>query len=147
MSVKTKQFSYYTLIYSDQCSHLDCYSHNVLCIILSSLLQVSVICGNILIDFNGMSTCLCQEVKESHILFVYIYIFCAVVSSDFSTQLYDDPVGWGCRIHWLHLCRGVRLPQRMSWYDTKQSDGEAPVMLELWGMWSTPSLLSLPSPL
>ena len=29
-------------------------------------------------------------------------------------------------------------------YDTKQSDGEAPVMLELWGMWSTPSL---PGPL
>ena len=31
-------------------------------------------------------------------------------------------------------------------YDTKQSDGEAPVMLELWGMQSTslwPSLLSL----
>ena len=30
-------------------------------------------------------------------------------------------------------------------YDTKQSDGVAPVMLELWGMWSTPSLL--PGPL
>ena len=27
----------------------------------------------------------------------------------------------------------------------KQSDGEAPVMLELWGMWSTPSLASHPS--
>ena len=26
----------------------------------------------------------------------------------------------------------------MSWYDTKQSNGEAPVMLELWGMQSTP---------
>ena len=26
------------------------------------------------------------------------------------------------------------------WYDTKQSDGEASVMLELWGMQSTPSL-------
>ena len=25
-------------------------------------------------------------------------------------------------------------------YDTKQSDGEAPVMLELWEMWGTPSL-------
>ena len=25
----------------------------------------------------------------------------------------------------------------------KQSDGEVPVMLELWGMWSTPSLPSL----
>ena len=32
-------------------------------------------------------------------------------------------------------------------YDTKQSDGKAPVMLELWGMWSTSSLPSLPCPL
>ena len=32
-------------------------------------------------------------------------------------------------------------------YDTKQSDDEAPVMLELWGMRSTPLLISLPSPL
>ena len=31
--------------------------------------------------------------------------------------------------------------------DTKQSDGEVPVMLELWGTWSTPSLSSLPHPL
>ena len=29
-------------------------------------------------------------------------------------------------------------------YDTKQSDGEAPVILELWGMWSTLSLLPGP---
>ncbi len=32
-------------------------------------------------------------------------------------------------------------------YDTKQSDGEIPVMLGLWGMWSTPSLPLLPAPL
>ena len=32
-------------------------------------------------------------------------------------------------------------------YDTKQSDGEVRVMLELWGMRSTPLLASLPSPL
>ena len=32
-------------------------------------------------------------------------------------------------------------------YDTKQFDGEVPVMLELWGMRSTPSLLSLPGSL
>ena len=32
-------------------------------------------------------------------------------------------------------------------YDTKQSDGESPVMLGLWGMWSTPSLPLLPGPL
>ena len=35
----------------------------------------------------------------------------------------------------------------MSWYDTKQSDDMVPVMLDLWGMQSTPSLLSLPGPL
>ena len=29
-------------------------------------------------------------------------------------------------------------------YDIKQSDGEAPVMLELWGMQSIPSLPLLP---
>ena len=34
-----------------------------------------------------------------------------------------------------------------SGYDTKQSDGEVPVMLELWGMLSIPSLPSLPGPL
>ena len=32
-------------------------------------------------------------------------------------------------------------------YDTKQSDGEAPVMLELWGILSTPLLPSLPGSL
>ena len=31
-------------------------------------------------------------------------------------------------------------------YDTKQSDGEVPVMLELWGMRNAPSLPSLPGP-
>ena len=38
-------------------------------------------------------------------------------------------------------------PNEFSGYDTKQSNGEAPVMLELWGMWSSPLLLSLPGPL
>ena len=53
------------------------------------------------------------------------------------------PVDWGCR---LHLCKGVRSP-KCSGCDTKQSDGEIPVMLELWGMWSTPSLPLLPGSL
>ena len=53
-------------------------------------------------------------------------------------------VGWGCRIHRLLFCWGVRLHHNeCPVYDTKQSDGEVPVMLELWGMRSTPSLPSL----
>ena len=65
-----------------------------------------------------------------------------------STKQSDCPIGWGCRIHWLLLCRGVRPPSRNECpaYDTKQSDGEVLVMLELWGMWSTPSLPPLPGP-
>ena len=45
------------------------------------------------------------------------------------------------------VCRGVRLHQWMSCCDTKQSDAEIPVMLELWEMWSTPLLPSFSSPL
>ena len=38
-------------------------------------------------------------------------------------------------------------PNECPGYDTKQSDGKVPVMLELWGMQSTLSLPSLPGPL
>ena len=57
------------------------------------------------------------------------------------------PVGRGCRIHRLHLCRVVRPSNECPRYDNKQSDGEVPVMLVLWGMWSNSSLPSLPGPL
>ena len=57
-------------------------------------------------------------------------------------------VGWGCRIHQLHLCKEVTpLPNEYPRYDIKQSDGEALVMLELWGMQSTPLLPLLPDTL
>ena len=53
------------------------------------------------------------------------------------------PVGRGCTIHRLLLCRGVRhLSHDCHGYNNKQS-----LMLELWGMWSTPSFPSLPGPL
>ena len=49
------------------------------------------------------------------------------------------PVGLGCIIHQLLLeCPG---------YDTKQSDVDVPVMLELWGMQNTASFLLIPVPL
>ena len=51
------------------------------------------------------------------------------------------PVNWGCRIHWLPLCRGVRPPTNEC---PKQSDSEVPVMLGVWGIRSTLSLPLLP---
>ena len=60
----------------------------------------------------------------------------------------SSQVDWGCRIQWLLLFIGVRPhPQRESWICHKQSDGEVPVILELWGLQSTPSLPSLPGSL
>ena len=44
--------------------------------------------------------------------------------------LRDCPVSWGCRIHWLQ----DPPPNECLGYDIKQSDGEVPVMLELWGI-------------
>ena len=38
-------------------------------------------------------------------------------------------------------------PNEFTGYDTQQSGGEASVMLEIWGLQSTPSLLSLTGPL
>ena len=56
-----------------------------------------------------------------------------------------------------HSCRFVSLafkplhhqknPYECPIYNTKQSNGETPVMLEHWGMPSIPSLPSLPGPL
>ena len=61
------------------------------------------------------------------------------------------PVTWGCRIHQLLLCKGVRPhhhQQQVSWiYDTKQSDVEVLVMLVLWWMQGILSLPLLPGSL
>ena len=59
------------------------------------------------------------------------------------------PVSCGCRIHQLHLYRGVRPPPHKEYpgYDNKQSDGEVPIMVELWRMQSTSSLSSVQGPL
>ena len=56
-------------------------------------------------------------------------------------------VSWGCRIHRPLLSRGVTPPNECPGYDTKQSDGEVPVMQGFWDMRSTPSLPLLPGPL
>ena len=56
-----------------------------------------------------------------------------------------SPVDWGCKIYRLHLGRMVRSPSTR--YDIKQSNGEAPVMLDIWRMPSTLSLPLLPGSL
>ena len=45
------------------------------------------------------------------------------------------------------LQKGKTLPNECLGYDTKQSDVEASAILQLWGMWSAPSLSWPPAPL
>ena len=85
-------------------------------------------------------------------------------SADFKTNLYHDKSGMYKQQRFIcfdlsnfaQLARAVGYTDCTSadgvrqnecpGYDTKQSDGEVPVMLELWEMWSTPSLPLLPGP-
>ena len=58
------------------------------------------------------------------------------------------PDSWGCGIHRLHLCSGLRPPYNVCpRYDTKKSNGEDPVMPELWRILSPLSLPLLQGPL
>ena len=72
------------------------------------------------------------------IQFPSLSFLCITRSSSSNLQ---RSVDWGGRIRRLHLCRGVR-PRSIEYpvYDTKKSDSEAPEMLKLWGMQSTPPL-------
>ena len=84
--------------------------------------------------------------KRTHFFIMYLSYF--ILLTPLLLLTIACPVGWGCRIHGLLLSRAVRPPTiRPPGYDTKQSDGEVSAVLELWGMQSTPSLLSLPGPL
>ena len=81
-------------------------------------------------------------------MYVYIYIYIYIYTYIHTHTNSSCPVCWGCRIHRLHLCGGVRPPSNeCSEYDTKRSDSEVPVMLELWGMQCTLLLPLLPGPL
>ena len=46
-------------------------------------------------------------------IYIYIYIYTHTHTHTYS-HVYVCPVGWGCRIHRLHFCRGLRPPPSMS---------------------------------
>ena len=73
-------------------------------------------------------------------LFIFIYIIITLLIH-FHLSIYLSQfvhiqlcqVGLDSRIHRLHLCRGVRSPNECPGCDTKQSDGDVPMMLGFWG--------------
>ena len=84
-----------------------------------------------------MSVCICRS--------IYLYDCLSHSIHTYLSLLVSISFVYGCRIHRLHLCSGVRPTHNgFPGYNTKQSDGEVPVMLGLWGMQCTPSLTLLP---
>ena len=95
-------------------------------------------CSEATMDSHLMQpACICHLMSRMW-AYTLLTIFKRMITSDC----------WGCRIHQMHLCRGIRFPlNKCPGYDAKQSDGEASVTLKLWRMLSTPLLPSLPGPL
>ena len=72
-------------------------------------------------------------------IYIYIYIYMSVRNFRYIFS--------NTHTHWQHLCWRIKLPQWVFWTYTKQSDGEASVMLELWEMQCTILLPLLPGAL
>ena len=67
--------------------------------------------------------------------FISMYMCVCVCVAQFYSL---SKIGWDCKINQLHLLTGL-------WPSSNTSDCDAPV-LELWRMWSSPSLPFLPDP-
>ena len=116
--------------HSKKCYEYDMQSHQIVFKRHSYIYIYMIVC---------VCVCVCVCLCVCHSMYVSDYIHTSI-----STLA---QIGWGCKIHRLDLCIGVRPPRNKCLrYDTKHSDSEVPVMLELWGLWSTPSLPSLQSP-
>ena len=92
-----------------------------------------------------------KYMRPRYAYYIYIYIYIYIYAYHTHTHIYIYiyicifyPVSLGCRIHRLLLFRGVR---PLAPNDCPRYDGEVPVMLKLSGVWSTPSLSSLPGSL
>ena len=94
--------------------------------------------------------CLIVEVLATQANFFQSSVYCTMMKCTFTFRktndflpsrlgLYNTPAA--------SLQRGKIPPNEEQGCDTKQYEGETPVMLELWGMRSTPLLPLLPGPL
>ena len=130
--------------------HLSKVTHNIQ--LSCQLVNLSGFLRRVLLPKFSISASLVVSASNISIKLLFsfsssVLIHSAAGSSTPSVVSSFCPVSWGCGIHWLHLCRGVRPPQQVSWYNIIQSDSEVSVMLSLWEMRSTPLLPSLPGSL
>ena len=122
-------------------------------VVLKKFLEISALVGT---SLNNQQALAYGNFLLVHMTYTRIHFYIWAVDMQKATKQQFNShwkirhsVDWGCRIHQLYFCRGVRKTptNECPRYDTKQSDGEAPVMLELWRVWSTSLLSSLSGPL
>ena len=89
------------------------------------------------------------------IIYIYIYIYIFIIYIYIYMYRMESVIWRAILLSRLRLKntpsvslqKGKTLSNKCPGYNTKQSDGEVPIMLELWGMQSIPLLPSLPFPL
>ena len=112
------------------CSHFSCYTHKISDVVPSGFFQVFLFYS---VSFRNFS----------------LYSLSITVKMRTIVRIVYSPIGWGCRIHRLHLYRMVRPHhQQVSriWHLSNLMV-RLQVMPELWQVQSTPSLPSLPGSL
>ena len=73
-----------------------------------SMIRTSFLISNVT-SIMGQSRILLDLSQKVSILKLYSY------TKRTKNKTIFGPVGWSCRIHRLHLCRGIRIPSRVSW--------------------------------
>ena len=81
------------------------------------LVLPSTSCSIVCLFFSYLAKSIYSFISSFSFFSFFFFFFC--------------PVGWGCRIHRLLLCRGVKPPQRVSWYMTINN-----LMVRLQQCWS-----------
>ena len=100
-------------------------------------------CGHYLYEYVTFNCCPLSLNRESVRVYIYILSHQEFLTNWLILTLEPFVQSAGA----LLLRRGITPCNECPGYDIKQSNGEAPVMLELWEMWSNCSLTSLPGPL
>ena len=98
------------------CSLLSTYIFFCVHIYLSSYLSTYV--SQSVYIYLSIYLSLFRSIYLSILVPIYLSIYLSKSASTYlSVHIHSSacPLDWDCRIHWLHLCRGVRPPQWVSW--------------------------------
>ena len=100
-------------------------------------------------DLYGLTDCVAIHFMSWQLSWIWLVIHISVITVETALYSFPSSAQLAGAVEYTN-CISVEekdSPNECPEYDTKWSDGEVQVMLELWGMRSTPSLPLVPGPL